>query len=321
MIQHLASTTKSRSPARADPFQPARYRGAGRDCEHQGPGPSARDFGRANLPEAVTDVIVDRGEGKVIRRLANDASARFSDAGFSSLVAHASGDDELVEILGLRADFPAKFLADLLRRAKPSAASLLAVAPPAVQEEIRQVLNEIAREAQPQGRNFGVAEELVKLMKGLQRARRRRRRTISPSPKKFDEVTVALAVLNDMPIEMVARLMEGPRADLILIPCRSARLNWPTVRVDPAQPAGQAFGQRADHGGRGTRFPQAVDGDGAAHRALLAIAQQDREVGSRSALPLTGSLSIQNMRCSEAWKAAACHCSAYDWPAANRKCR
>ncbi len=28
---------------------------------------------------------------------------------------------------------------------------------------------------------------------------------------------------------MVARLMEGPRSDLILIPCRSARLNWPTV--------------------------------------------------------------------------------------------
>ena len=40
---------------------------------------------------------------------------------------------------------------------------------------------------------------------------------------------MALAVLNDMPVEMTAKLMEGPRADLILIPCRSARLNWPTV--------------------------------------------------------------------------------------------
>ena len=47
--------------------------------------------------------------------------------------------------------------------------------------------------------------------------------------KKFDEVTVAIALLNEMPIEMMARLMEGPRADLLLIPCRSARLNWPTV--------------------------------------------------------------------------------------------
>ena len=41
--------------------------------------------------------------------------------------------------------------------------------------------------------------------------------------RKFDEVIVSLAVLNDVPTEMMARLMEGPRADLILIPCRSAR--------------------------------------------------------------------------------------------------
>ena len=34
--------------------------------------------GRENLPEAVTDVIVDRGESRVIRKLANNASARFS---------------------------------------------------------------------------------------------------------------------------------------------------------------------------------------------------------------------------------------------------
>src|ERR1700738_296223 len=73
--------------------------------------------GRINLPEAVTDVIVDRGERKVIRKLANNASARFSDAGYSGIVARADADDELTEILGLRVDLPLKFLRDLLRRA------------------------------------------------------------------------------------------------------------------------------------------------------------------------------------------------------------
>ena len=34
--------------------------------------------GRTNLPEAVTDVIVDRGQRTVIRKLAGNASARFS---------------------------------------------------------------------------------------------------------------------------------------------------------------------------------------------------------------------------------------------------
>ena len=57
---------------------------------------------------------------------------------------------------------------------------------------------------------------------------------------KFDEVIVSLAMLNDAPVEMMARLVEGPRADLILIPCRSAKLNWPTVetilRNRPVQP-------------------------------------------------------------------------------------
>jgi uncharacterized protein (DUF2336 family) len=182
--------------------------------------------GRPNLPAAVTDVIVDRGGDKVIRKLANNAGAKFSDQGFST---RAGADDELVEILGLRADFPAKFLADLLRRAKEAVrARLLAIAPPAVQEEIKRVLNEITREKSPPGRSFGVAEEFVKLMKGLNELDDAAVYNFAES-KKFDEVTVAVAVLNEMPIEMVARLMEGPRADLLLIPCRSARLNWPTV--------------------------------------------------------------------------------------------
>ena len=111
--------------------------------------------GRSDLPIAVTDVIVDRGGDKVIRKLANNAGARFSDQGFSTIVTKVSGDDELAEILGLRADFPAKFMADLLRRAKDTVrARLLAIAPPALQEEIKRVLNEIAREAPPPGAEF-----------------------------------------------------------------------------------------------------------------------------------------------------------------------
>jgi uncharacterized protein (DUF2336 family) len=197
--------------------------------------------GRSDLPAAVTDVIVDRGEDKVIRKLANNAGAKFSDQGFSTIVARAGADDELVEILGLRADFPAQFMADLLRRAKEAVrARLLAIAPPAVQEEIKRVLNEIAREAPPAGRSFGVAEEYVKLMKGLKELDDAAVYNFAES-KKFDEVTVAIALLNEMPIEMMARLMEGPRADLLLIPCRSARLNWPTVesilRNRPAMPS------------------------------------------------------------------------------------
>jgi uncharacterized protein (DUF2336 family) len=36
---------------------------------------------RENLPEAVTDVLVEQGERRVIRKLAGNATARFSEAG------------------------------------------------------------------------------------------------------------------------------------------------------------------------------------------------------------------------------------------------
>jgi uncharacterized protein (DUF2336 family) len=187
---------------------------------------------RANLPEAVTDVIVDRGGDKVIRKLANNTSARFSEAGYSGLVAHAEGDDELVEILGLRVDLPLTFLRDLLRRAKDAVrARLLAIAPPAVQDEIRRVMNVIVQdEPEAPARDFSLAEQLVKLMKDLNELDDAAVVKFVGGGK-FDEVAAALAALNDVPTALMARVLEGSRADLLLIPCKSAGLDWLAVET------------------------------------------------------------------------------------------
>jgi uncharacterized protein (DUF2336 family) len=188
--------------------------------------------GRTDLPEAVTDVIVDRGERKVIRKLANNASARFSDAGYAGIVAHADADEELVEILGLRINFPLKFLRDLLRRATDTVrARLLAIAPAGLQEEIKRILKTIAsmaEEEKPPARDFSRAERLTKLLKDLNELDDAAILKFAEA-KKFDEVAASLAILNNVPTEMMARLLEGPRSDLVLIPCKSAGLNWSTV--------------------------------------------------------------------------------------------
>ena len=188
--------------------------------------------GRVNLPEAVTDVIVDRGERNVIRKLANNASARFSDAGYSSIVARADADDELVEILGLRIDLPLKFLRDLLRRATNEVrARLVSIAPPELQEEIKRILKTIAGAAGTEttsARDFSRAEKLVKLLKDLKELDDAAVIKFAET-KKFEEMVASLAILNNVPTEMMARLMEGLRSDLILIPCKSGGLSWPAV--------------------------------------------------------------------------------------------
>lgn len=191
--------------------------------------------GRTNLPEAVTDVIVDRGEHKVIRKLANNASARFSETGYSGMVAHAEADDELTEILGLRVDLPVKFLRDLLQRATEAVRARLALLAPAeLQEEINRVLKTIAnatRGESPPARDFSRAEGVVRRMKGLNELNDAAVIRFAEA-KKFDEVAASLAILNNSaPTDMMARLLEGVRADLILIPCKSAKLGWTAVET------------------------------------------------------------------------------------------
>jgi uncharacterized protein (DUF2336 family) len=190
--------------------------------------------GRINLPEAVTDVIVDRGERKVICKLANNSSARFSDAGYSGIVARAAADDELIEILGLRLDLPLKFLRELLRRATNSVRDrLMAIAPPELQEEIKRILKNIASavgDDTSSARDFSRAEALVRLLKDHNELDDAAFIKFAGA-RKLDEMAAALAILNNVPTEMMARLLEGPRSDLVLIPCKAAGLNWPAVEI------------------------------------------------------------------------------------------
>jgi uncharacterized protein (DUF2336 family) len=200
--------------------------------------------GRTNLPEAVTDVIVDRGEGKVIRKLANNASARFSDSGYSKIVARSEADAELTEILGLRVDLPPKFLRDLLKRATEAVRErLMALAPPELQEEIKRVLKSISTAAQENARDFSRAEALVKLLS--EKSELHEAAVIKfVEGKQFDNVAASLALLAGARTEMMARLLEGPRSDLVLIPCKSAGLSWTTVeKILCNRPSSQRAGE------------------------------------------------------------------------------
>ena len=188
---------------------------------------------RPHLTEAVTDIIVDRGERRVIRKLANNQTARFSETGYSGMMAHAEDDDELTEIIGLRVDLPNKHLRDLLRRATDSVRTkLMASAPPALQKEIKKVLKTISDVARSDGglvgRDFTLAEEAVKRMKGLNELNDTAIAFFDET-RRFGEVAAALGMLNNVPTEMMAKVLEGPRTDIVLIPCRAAGLIWPAV--------------------------------------------------------------------------------------------
>ena len=189
---------------------------------------------RPALGEAVTDVLVRRGDREVVRCVADNRGARISQNSFSSLVKRAEDDGVLAEKVGLRPDIPAPMFRELLTKAT------------AVVHE-RLLASATAR------RQGG---DLPRAGQGLQGGRRARRsaRLSAPrsascsasisagrmneaalaafcSDKKYEEAVVALATLAKVPVNVADRLMGGERPDPVLILCKAVGLSWPTVKA------------------------------------------------------------------------------------------
>jgi uncharacterized protein (DUF2336 family) len=190
--------------------------------------------GRSHLEEAVTDVLIDRGDREIMHRLARNAGARFSETGFSALVHNAETDESLAEKLGLRLDIPLRMLRDLLLKATEAVRGrLLALAPPETRDEIQRVLakisNEVSREATA-SRDFAQAQAGILQMKKEGRLNESALLEFA-NRRLYEQMVAALSMLSSASIDLIASLMKGPRSNGLLVPCKAAGLKWPTVNA------------------------------------------------------------------------------------------
>ncbi len=188
---------------------------------------------RSVLGEAVTDVLVGRGDREVARRVAANRGARISELGFSRLVKRAADDGVLAEKVGQRPDMPAPMFRELLTRATAVVHKrLVASAAPEAKAGIHDVLAKVAKEvgARVGPRDYSAAQRVVL---SLHRAGRMNEAALLAfcSDGKYDEAVVALAALAKVPVSVVDRLMGGDRPDPVLILGKAAGLAWPTVKA------------------------------------------------------------------------------------------
>ncbi len=189
---------------------------------------------RRQIDETVTDILLDRGNRDVIHKLAQNAGARFSEAGFTTLVVKAGVDEKLAETVGLRVDIPHYLFERLLTQAtKTVHARLMALAPPETQREIRRVLasvsKEVAWEVTAQ-RDFKNARDVVSALHARGQLNEAALLEFAKLHK-YEEIVVALSLLCCAPLEVIDSLMSSPRNDGMLIPFRVAKLSWPTVNA------------------------------------------------------------------------------------------
>jgi uncharacterized protein (DUF2336 family) len=188
---------------------------------------------RLKLSEAVTDVLVERGNARVVRKVARNAGARFSLAGYDKLTVRAVRDRKLTLILGQRSDLPRQYFLKLLENASAAVRSKLEAANPQAAAEIRAAINDVAT-----GMQREVREASHKYSAAARSAKRRfKTRPVTEAnvhaparSQEFERTVVALAKLGRFPIDLVERAVLDEGEDMILILAKAAGCSWSTVR-------------------------------------------------------------------------------------------
>jgi len=198
--------------------------------------------GRTAIAEPLTDVLVKRGDRKVVRSVVGNCSARLSARTLSALVQRAGEDEELAERIGSRPDLPPQMLRELMLKATAEVQQrLFASAPSETQLEIRRVLakvtNEVHSDMAP--RDFAAAQQIVKTLHAAGNLNETRLVEFAQTGR-YEETAAALALLCSVPIEVVDRLMSGDRPDPVIILAKSAGWSWGTVRAVLAVHLGKA---------------------------------------------------------------------------------
>jgi len=203
--------------------------------------------GRTGIAEKVTDVLVRRGDREVVHSVAKNQHAHFSDHGFAALVGKAEHDGALAETVGLRPDIPPRLFRELLLRATEVVQQrLIAASGPEIQAEIRRVLAKVSQELAGKPRDYSAAEHTIDALHEQGRLTEARLVEFAEGGQ-YEETVVALARLCSVPIEVVDRLMGGDRPDPVLILCKSAGWQWPTVRtLIASRPGGKPSSQALD---------------------------------------------------------------------------
>ena len=188
---------------------------------------------RTSLSEALTDLLVERGDRQVIGRLSENAGAEFSEKAFAHLVDHVDTDETLLEKLGLRIDIPLHIFRRLLARATDALRTrLFSLATSEKRNDILDALanapNEIIDDTEID-RDFVSAQRVIQLMQEngeldqfslLEFVRTRR----------YAKAVTALATLCSVPTNIIEQKISDGRNEALLVPCKAAGISWITLR-------------------------------------------------------------------------------------------
>jgi hypothetical protein len=189
---------------------------------------------RETISEAVTDILIDRGEPRVVHAVAGNEGARISDGGFGKLVRLSSGDVTLGLRVGARRDIPRHHFVKLLETASVEVCSKIIAANPALAEFAQGAVTDVID---------GINGEVRKACGDHVKARFRIRRLTEWKELKegdvhsaaraqdFERTVTALSILASCPIEVAERAVLNPNPGAVQVIAKVAGCSWATTKT------------------------------------------------------------------------------------------
>ncbi len=187
---------------------------------------------RLTLSELVTDVLVERGDRRVVHKVVINKGARFSPAGYDKLTIRARADQKLTLALGQRGDLPHQYFLKLLETASASVRSALETANPQAAAAIRDTIDDVATTMQHEVRK--ASDRYATAMHDAKYRCNGNPLTeadilATAHAQEFEQTVAALAKLGGIPADLVERALLDKGEDLVLILAKAADCSWTTV--------------------------------------------------------------------------------------------
>lgn len=187
---------------------------------------------RRVLSEALTDVLVSRGDEDVVRSTVSNPGSQLSEGSLVDLVTRAERDDDLATCIGLRADLPRHHYLKLVAKASLTVRRKLEAAHPELADDVSSVVREAAQRIRnaTMTRQTEMARALVKSLHEDGRLTEFQV-AIFAEQGKFDETNAGIAALAGVAVETAETMMIESRTEGVMILAKAAAMQWSSVRA------------------------------------------------------------------------------------------
>jgi uncharacterized protein (DUF2336 family) len=189
---------------------------------------------RYSIGEAVTDVLVERGDQKVALSAAANPGAKFSEFGFSTLVKRSENDIDLAMRVWSRHDISRQHLLQLFAESSEAVRRKIQTGDRRNAELVKELIAEATDQLQTKSRESCAKHAAARgQVDALEESGQLGEACLLDFARKgkFDETALSLSTMCKLPIGVVERAIVHGSSEQIVVIAKSVGLNWTTTKA------------------------------------------------------------------------------------------